>query len=190
MKNIFALLVVFAAAAYPAGTKDQLSTEQASAYRHFMQSLTKMNIRFVSRRTFSFDLSSVPNKAPCLRGLQFEHANHRKERTHALTAAELPNPSMRLVDEPGEAAILQQMDSRKSSGQSEQASDPGVLALSEVIFDETHHFAILKYALLCGVHCNSSAILVLEKTELGWTGTSRRPCSFGPLNQPDPRSQR
>ena len=54
-------------------------------------------------------------------------------------------------------------------------ADLGVLALSEIAFDETHHFAVMRYAFICGSHCNSGAILVLEKVGSRWTATTRAP---------------
>ncbi len=186
MKTIARILIGFVAFGPAAGASDQLSPEQARVYQDFIQSLSKLSIRFVSKRTFPFDLSSVPKDAQCIAGLRFKDSRNQRK-THNLSRAELPKSQMRFVDERGEAAILQGMDSRKSTHVSEPASDPGVLAVSEIVFDETRHFAVLKYALLCGVHCNSGAILVLEKTESGWIGTTRRPCSFSPMNQSDPR---
>ena len=63
--------------------------------------------------------------------------------------------------------------------------DPGILALSEITFDQSHHFAVLKYAFPCDSLCNSAAILVLE--EVGSVTTqNRRPCSFA-MNRDNPR---
>ena len=64
--------------------------------------------------------------------------------------------------------------------------DPGVLALSEIVFDESHRFAVLKSVFLCGTHCSAATILVMEKVGSGWTGTTRRPCSFA-VNRENPR---
>jgi hypothetical protein len=61
---------------------------------------------------------------------------------------------------------------------SEMKGDPGTLARSEITFDKSHHFVVLKYVFLCGSRCNSPAILVLEKAGPQWTTQNRRPRSF------------
>jgi hypothetical protein len=66
--------------------------------------------------------------------------------------------------------------------------DPGILTLSEITVDQSHHFAVLKYAFLCGSLCNSAGILVLEEEGPQWTTQIRRPRSFA-MNRDNPRKQ-
>ena len=103
---------------------------------------------------------------------------------------------IRIINEQEESAVLKRRDAdvaAQRTGSTKDASslrkDLGILALSEIVFDNTHHFAILKYVFLCGSHCNSGAIFVLlGKVGDRWTA-SRRPCEGSVvLNGDSPRS--
>jgi hypothetical protein len=167
-----------------------LTSEESQVYSDFIESFSKTNFKFLSRATFPLDLSGVAKDAACLQGLQLEGAY--KGTMHSLVPEVLRGHSIHLVDEKEEVAILKQRDGdseareANSKTNSGTTKDPGVLALSEVIFDKSHHFAVLKYAFLCGSHCNSAAILVLENVGAGWVATTRRPCSFA-VNRDNPR---
>jgi hypothetical protein len=173
--------------------KAQLTSEQLQVYGDFIESLTKTNFKSVSSSTFPLDLSSVGKDAACLQGLQLEGADESGSAVHSLSPDVLRRHPINLIGEREELAILKQRDADAAALEGHSAKDaagmtkdPGVLALSEVAFDKSHHFAVLKYVFLCGSHCNSGAILVLEKVGSRWTGTARRPCSFV-VNRDNPR---
>jgi hypothetical protein len=164
-----------------------LTSEQLQVYGDFIASFRNTGFKFLSSRTFPLDLSSVGKGAACLQGLELEEKD--ESIVHSLSPEVLHGSSIQLVSQNEEAAILRQRDSDASarSGAAPGVNkDPGVLALSEIAFDKSHHFAVLKYVFLCGSHCNSGAILVLEKVGSQWTGTTRRPCSFA-VNRDNPR---
>jgi hypothetical protein len=154
--------------------------------------MSKSNFRFLSSRTFPFDLSGVQKDAACLRGLQFEDTEESTQTLHSLGAEVLRGRSIRLVDAQEEPAILKEQDAYVAAhgadsmvDASDMTKNPGVLALSEIIFDESHRFAVLKSVFLCGTHCSSATVLVLEKSGSRWTA-KRRPCS-GEVNPRNPR---
>lgn len=170
-----------------------LTSEQLQVYGDFVESFSKTNFKFLSNKTFPLDLSSVGENAACLQGLQLEGADESRSTVHSLSPEVLRGHSIHLVGEQEESAILKQRDAdaaahggNSTKDASGMAKDPGVLALSEIAFDKSHHFAVLKYVFLCGSHCNSGAVLVLEKVGSRWTGTTRRPCSFA-VNRDNPR---
>lgn len=178
-----ALLTSFFAAKAP------LTAEQSQVYADFIQSLGNANFKFVSQRTFPLDLSSVPKDAACLHDLQLEKADNA---VHSLTQEVLRGRPIHFLSEQEETVTVKQRDTQNpgadsSKDRSGMTKDPGVLALSEITFDKNHRFAVLKYVFLCGSHCNSGAIIVLEKVGSQWTGTTRRPCTFI-MNSDNPRS--
>jgi len=167
-----------------------LTTEQLQVYGDFIESFSKMNFKFVSNRTFPLDLSSVGKDAVCLQGLQLEGTVEPQKAVHSLSPEVLRAYPIHLIGEREESAILTQRDANfaaHGANAADMSSDLGVLVLSEIVFDKTHRFAVLKSVFLCGSHCNSAVVHVLEKVGSRWTATTRRPCSFE-VNRANPRS--
>jgi hypothetical protein len=170
-----------------------LTSEQLQVYGDFIESFSKTNFKFLSTRTFPLDLSNVGKDAACLQGLQLEGMDESPSSVHSLSPEVLRGHRIQLIGQKEESAILKQRDTDTAARGGEpnkdtsgMAKDPGILALSEIAFDRSHHFAVLKYVFLCGSHCSSGAVLVLEKVGSQWTGTTRRPCSFL-VNRDNPR---
>jgi hypothetical protein len=177
----------------PQPSKAPLTSEQLQVYGDFIESFRKMKFKFLSNKILPLDLSSLGKDAPCLQGLQLEGTDEPSKAVHLLGPEVLRGHSIHMVGEQEESAILKQRDADMAThgpdstkDASGMTKDPGVLALSEIVFDKSHHFAVLKYVFLCGSRCNSGAILVLEKVGSQWTGTTRRPCSFA-VNHDNPR---
>lgn len=170
-------------------SNSSLTAEELQVYGDFVESTSKGHFSFLSDRTFPLDLSKLPKKSVCLRGVEIEGAEATGKANHALGPEVLRSTTIRLVNAQRESAILRQRDADGANLQKDATgmmADLGVLALSEIAFDKTHHFAVIRYVFICGSHCNSGAILVLEKVGSRWTGTTRRPCKFVPT-QDDPR---
>lgn len=173
------------------------SSERLQVYGDFVELFSKTNFKVLSDRTFPLDLSGIGKDAPCLRGIELEGTELSTDKmVHSLGPEVLRGHSIRIIGEQEESAILKQRDAglaahgadfpKDTSG---MTKDPGVLALSEIAFDKSHHFAVLKYVFLCGSHCNSGAVLVLEKVGSRWSATDaiRRTCSIM-VNSSKPRS--
>jgi hypothetical protein len=163
-------------------------------YGDFIELFSKMNFKFLSSRTFPLDLTGLRQNAACLQGFRLESAGHSVETSHALGPEVLRGRSIRLVGEKEESAILKQRDADATvHGETSNldargmTKDPGILALSEITFDKSHRFAVLKYVFLCGSHCNAGAIIVLEKVGSHWSASTRRACS-AEVNRDNPRS--
>jgi hypothetical protein len=174
--------------------KGPLTSDQLQVYGDFVESMSKANFAFLSSETFPLDLTKLDKDAACVRGVDLENPEAARKSRHLLEPQVLRGKSIRLVGTQEESEILKQLDAdtaaqTKSSkaDSADMKSDLGILALSEVVFDKTRRFAVLKYVFLCGSHCNSGAILVLEKVDSHWLGTTRRPCAFVPT-QDVPRS--
>ena len=161
-----------------------LNSEQLHVYADFIQSFSKTNFKFLSNETFPLDLSSLAKDAACLRGFQLDETKELSKRGHSLGPDVLRGASIHLIGQREELAILKQRDAEvvahgvnSMMNASGMIKDPGVLALSEIAFDKSHHLAVLKYVFLCGSHCNSGVVLVLEEVGSRWTAATRRPCS-------------
>ncbi|HEV7217952.1 MAG TPA: hypothetical protein VGN39_03685, partial [Terriglobales bacterium] len=167
-----------------------LTPEQSAVYADFIESLAKMNFKYVAISTFPLDMSGIEKDVACLKGLTVDRPEKSKEVIHILNSSTVAKRAIRFVGKDDETAILKQRDIAKARGDTDMHGmkrDPGILALSEIAFDSGHRFAVLKYVFLCGTKCNSGAIVVLEKVGAHWTGTTRRPCSFE-INRENPRS--
>jgi hypothetical protein len=168
-------------------SRGSLTSDQLQVYGDFIESFRKVKVAMLSNRTFPLDVSKLEKDAVCLHGIELERTEASKKASHPVPHDLLKNSNpIRLVDADEEAAVLKQRDHSPAKNSSADDGSLGVLALSEIVFDKSHRFAVMKYVILCGTHCNSGAIMVLEKVEGHWVGTTRRPCSFL-LNEADPR---
>jgi hypothetical protein len=131
--------------------KAPLNSEQLQVYGDLIESLAKTNLKFISNRTFPLELSSVGKDAVCMQGLQIEGPGKSRRLIQSLSPDLLRGRSIHLVSEQEESAILKQRDADPAAPGSGMTKDPGVLALSEVAFDKSHRFAVLKYVFLCWV---------------------------------------
>ena len=177
----------------PQFNKAPLTPKQLQVYGYLIDSLSKTNFKSFSDSTFPLDLSAVGKDAPCLQGIQLEDTKESSNVIHQLEPELLRGHSIHLVDPEQELAILKNRDAYVASRGSDSTmetsgmmKDPGVLALSEIAFDKSGDFAVLKYVFLCGLRCNSGAVLVLEKVGPQWSGKSRRACAFA-INRDNPR---
>jgi hypothetical protein len=170
--------------------KGRLTPEQLQVYGDFIESMSKARFSLLSNRTFPLDLSTLPKNSACLHDIDLESPEAARKGSRLLGPKVLRGKAIRFVGQGEESAILRQRDadgtnSRKDS--SGMIEDLGILALSEIVFDKTHHFAVVKYVFICGSRCNSGAVLVMEKVGSSWTSATRRPCSWAPTRD-NPRS--
>jgi hypothetical protein len=177
----------------PQSNKAPLTPNQLQVYGDLIDSFSKTDFKSLSDRTFPLDLSALGKDAPCLQGIELEETKESSNAVHQLGPELLRGYSIHLVDPEQELAILKNRDvdaAKRGSDPTEETSemikDPGVLALSEIAFDKSGNFAVLKYVFLCGLRCNSGAILALEKVGSQWSGKTRRACTFA-VNRDKPR---
>src|SRR5208283_1795077 len=108
------------------------------------------------------DVSSLGGDAPCLQGLELERAAESGKAVHSLGREVLRGRSVEFVGEKEVASLLKERDEERAANPSGSkkdstgtAKDPGILVLSEMVFDKSHQFVVLKYLFLCGSRCNS-----------------------------------
>jgi hypothetical protein len=169
-----------------------LSAEQLQVYSDFLEQFSNLNFQFLAEHTFYFERARVKESAPCLKGLQFSNEPLPVGTRHSLNPSVLRGRSIPIVSEQEESAILRKRDANSASSgdgsttpHSPLAKDLGVLALSEITFDKSHNYALVRYVLLCGSHCNSGSVLVLERVGSKWK--SVRPACNVAINEENPR---
>jgi hypothetical protein len=167
-----------------------LTAEKLQVYADFIDTMSaNKNFNLISNATHPFDASILEKNAPCLRDLVLQNSQDAKNTQHSLDPGILRGKPIRLVASDEEFAILKQHDSSAAAHPdptkqfSMENTYLGVAEFSEIVFDETRRFAVLKYVLRCGLQCNSGEILVLEKVDSHWIGNTRRPCKFLPKSE-------
>ena len=142
---------------------------------------------FFSNRTFPLDLSKDVGYSPgCLQGIKFESTEESRT-VHLLGPEVLRGHSkIRLVDLPNGLAILRKEEAEGAvhtypRGTPGFAENPGIIAVSGVAFDKSHHFAVFKYkhfqsGFQEGSYCSDEVVVVLVKVGTRWTETASRGC--------------
>jgi hypothetical protein len=168
----------------PRFVKAPLTADQQQVYADFIESMSSSKrFRIVSATTYPFDISVLDKNAPCLKDLKLQDPKNAQKTIHLLDPDILRKNPVRLVNADEEAGILRRKDAEAAAHpNAKEASiddvDPGVLELSEIVFDKSRHFAVLKFVYRAGSHSNIADILVLEKLDSHWVGTARRPCKW------------
>jgi len=167
------------------------TSEQAQVYGDFLEQFSKVRFGFLADRTFYFERARIKKNAPCLKGLRFSLEDPPAPTLHSLDSSVLRGRSIPVVNEQEELAILSKRDANRTSddggltGNSGTANDLGIMALSEITFDKSHNYALLRYVILCGSHCNSGSTLVLERVDSKWRVV--RPACNVSINEASPR---
>lgn len=158
-----------------------LTEERLSVYRGFLDKFSALHIKNLSQITLPLDFNGFPKGRPCLTGIDLENASDAFTTTHAIGREITSGRELNLVDPLEQTKLLEQRDIA-SANQPKQAlqsgNDLNFLVFSEVAFDTKHKFAVVKYLLVCGEHCDSGATIVMESIDGRWTTSSRRPCAM------------
>lgn len=181
--RVVASMLVLAAVAMISATQTRpgyslpLTEDQLSVYRGFLEKFEALHIKNLSKITVPLDFYGFPEGRPCLSGIELETSDALKS-AHAFGPEITKGRELNLVD-PGEQTRLLE-ERAKQSKQSRQTGndDLNFLVFSEIAFDRTHQYAVLKYLLVCGKHCDSGQTLVMERIQGHWTTSSRRPCAI------------
>jgi hypothetical protein len=164
----------------PVYTSPALTEEQLSVYRGFLDKFGALHIKNLSKITLPLDFKGFPEGRPCLTGIELENPSDALKTAHAFGPEITKGRELNLVDPLEQTKLLKQRD-KASANQSKQAAKSGndlnFLIFSEMAFDTKHEFAVVKYLLVCGEHCDSGATLVMEKVDGRWITGSRRPCA-------------
>jgi hypothetical protein len=159
-----------------------LTTEEMEVYGIFLDSFVgkgKVPVNF-SDKTFPFTLLDTDKQGPCLEGIKLNNSAEASQTIHAFEPSISIGRAIRLVDErkhkikdPGKAIKNgESVASAVSAG-----FQSGLLRVSEIVFDEAHHFAVLRFSFYCGSMCGHGGALVFEKVYGKWK-ESNRSCPF------------
>jgi hypothetical protein len=180
VRRVIASMLVLAAVAMVSGAQTKpvysrlpLTEEQLSVYRGFLEKFETLHIKNLSKITVPLDFKDFPEGRPCLSGMEIEGSEALKS-SHAFGPEITKGRELNLVDPLEQIRLLEKR--AKQSGQRED--DLNFLIFSEIAFDRTHRYAVVKYLLVCGKHCDSGQTLVMEKIGGHWTTSSRRACAL------------
>jgi len=171
---VLAVATGLVAQAKPIYSSASLTEDQLSVYRGFLEKFDALHIKNLSKITLPLDFNGFPEGRPCLSGIELEASPDALKSAHVFGPEITKGRDLRLVDPLEQTKLLEER--AKQSGSA--GNDLNFLIFSEIAFDKTHRYAVLKYLLICGKHCDSGATLVMEKTDGHWTTSSRRPCAM------------
>ena len=157
-----------------------LTPEQVRVYSDFSDEFSALHFGRLANQTAPFVPSDLPDESACVQGLDLEGQAKARKVLHRFTVQITNGRNLLLVDPNEQAVILEQkeavLNSKADTTKEDTAkiggsiaSDYGFLALSEIIFDKKHQFAVLKYWYFCGYHCKPGGTLLMEKVESSWT---------------------
>jgi hypothetical protein len=126
------------------------------------------------------DFKGSPEGRPCLAGIELENSSGALKTAHAFGPEITKGRKLNFVDPLEQTKLLKQRDTALANQPKQTAqsgNDLNFLIFSEIAFDTKHEFAVVKYLLVCGEHCDSGGTLVMEKVDGRWTTSSRRACT-------------
>lgn len=161
-----------------------LTEDQFAVYSGFFNNFSSLHVKNLANRTSRLDLSDVKESSPCLQGLELENLPDSRRTTHPFSMEITKGRDLRLVDAFQQAKIMEQeekSDTAQTGSSKHDDTRPvqasGFLVLSEIAFDKTHQYAVLKYVLVCGTHCKTSQTFVMERVGAQWK-VKGRPCTM------------
>jgi len=178
-------LIIFAAGCR-AQTKSVLSPsplteEQLDVYRGFLDKLgPALHIRNLANATIPFDFKGFPEGRPCLNGIELENLSEPLEAIHGFGPEIAKGRELDLVERHEQLKLFRKRDGASENLPGQATPDKNALnfvIFSEIAFDTKHQFAVLKYILVCGEHCDSGGTLVMEKVDGRWTLRPRLACA-------------
>jgi hypothetical protein len=157
-----------------------LTQKELELYGIFLDSFVgkgKEPVNF-SENTSPLTLSDSDNEGPCLEGIKLKSSAEAV--VHMLPTNIADGRAIRLVDssehrlkDPGKA-----IKKGDSVGDAVAAGfQAGLLSVSEIAFDEAHHYAVFRFSFICGSLCGRGGTLVFENTDGRWKQSSRA-CPF------------
>ena len=144
-----------------------LDEERLNVYRAYLDVLgPALHVKHLANRTAPLDFKGFPETRPCLKGIELENLS---EETHGFSPEITKGRALNLVDRREQLKLIPRGAGPKA--------ELNFLIFSEIVFDKTHQFAVLRYLLICGDHCDSGATRVMEKVDGHWTVSSRVVCA-------------
>jgi hypothetical protein len=169
----------------PAKGPSSLTEEQLNVYRSWLDIIgVQLHIKNLANVTVPFDFKGFPEGRPCLQGIELESPPEYLRTTHKFGDEIAKGRELRLVDRHEQLQLFRKRAEAPGSRPNQAAQDGpeaknalNFLIFSEIAFDTGHRFAVLKYILVCGEHCDSGATRVMEKVGGRWTAKPRLICA-------------
>jgi hypothetical protein len=136
-------------------------------YQGFLDKLgAPLHIKNLASLTVPFDFKGFPEGRPCLKGIELGNLPEALQSTHEFGPEILKGRELNLVDRHKQLRLFRNRDAGSAKQATQNATgakdDVNFVIFSEIAFDSKHQFAVLKYILVCGEHCDSGATLVME----------------------------
>jgi hypothetical protein len=159
-------------------SKTPLTAEEMELYGIFLDSFVgkgKGAVNF-SEKTFPLAFDVPDNEGSCIEGIRLKSLVEAGQTIHMVEASiadgraiHLVDPSKHKLKDPGKA-----IEKGDSVGNAVAAGfQAGLLSVSEIAFDEAHHFAVFKFSFICGSLCGRGGTLVFEKIDGRWKQSNR-----------------
>ena len=151
--------------AAPVKAKSPLSADATALYKVVLQRFAEGETGTLNVASTSYPLGGedkighLPEDSDCLHGLHMENLAEAAQTVHDLPPTILPGPKLRLA-RPGKSV-----------------PSPGLLSLSEIVFDKEHRYAVVGYSFVCRGKCGGGRTRVYEKVGGEWKDANRE-CGY------------
>ena len=162
----------------PVKSTTSLSADEIAIYKAVLRTYSggkDVNLN-VAATTYPLD----PNASECLNGVEPENLSSASNSFHELPTDVLPSRAMRLVDPKRQTRIVHSNDPSNTIRKGEPLKDAveaafstGLFSISEIAFDNGHHFAAVSYSFWCGHLCGHGQTLVFENVNGEWRNANR-----------------
>jgi hypothetical protein len=187
--NRFVALGVLLATAFAAATDDKpnlskspMTSDQIEVYRAFLTSYTngsKSPHLNLAKRTSALELSDEKGEGGCLKGIDLDGGAHPEAVIHEFDSKIPLRENITLVDTDEQGRVIKKNDpDRRGQGTPvnqaiDRAFASGLLTLSEVAFDKTRQYAVMKFSFVCGGLCGHGSTVVFQKRHGQWKELNR-----------------
>ncbi len=170
----------------PILSETPLTTAQLQIYQVFLNSDTNGSrsdhIR-LSNQTAPLDLTDEKKRGGCLDELEFEESVHPEWIFHKFDPQTTFPANVELVDPKKQSATVRKNDPSRTIKQGKPVDDAvqdafatGLLTVSEIAFDSTHEYAVMRFSFVCGMLCGHGETLVFRYVDGQWKHANKR-CS-------------
>jgi hypothetical protein len=165
----------------PKLSKSAMDPDQVAIYQSFLASYTngsKSDHFNLAVRTSPLELSEAANS--CLSGIRIELAQDGSVIHEFNSQVALP-PNITLVDPVKQGKKMRENDPSNTMRQGRSVDEAvqtafasGLLTVSEVAFDKTHQYAVMRFSFWCGGLCGHGETIVYQKKNGKWERTNRQ----------------
>jgi hypothetical protein len=179
---VISTMPIIAQDAKPTLSKEPLINEQIEVYRTFLRSYTRGNdagVTNLANRTSPLDFWPSKGIPECLHGIEFEGLRKAGSTIHIIDSRVIVPGKIVLVNPEKQSKVVKENDPSRNQSKSvdeavKEAFASGMLTLSEISFDKTHHYAVMSFGFVCGMLCGNGRTIVFEKIKGKWRETQRQ----------------